>query len=158
MCLQGLAESGQEQAVVISRALLGNSGTPAASNAVSISCGISPASSFAAKIACRPSTSITCSHCASVSGLISIDTLYGVGREPCTFAFIFAPTKSIDSTWPFRAYDFPRCKRLPQPKASSAAIQRLAHHDSPNAPRRERALMPLSVRMGREGLYQPQPP
>ena len=66
-----------------------------------MSCGISPASNCAVKIACSANASITFSHCASLSAETRIVTLYGLGREPCTRAEMPPLVSSIERSLPF---------------------------------------------------------
>lgn len=72
MCLQGFAQSGQEQSVSSSREDCGKSGTLAASKASSMFCGISPVSNLATKIACSAIASVTLFQSFGESGLSAI--------------------------------------------------------------------------------------
>ena len=81
----------------------GNSETPASSKASSILFGISPARSFAAKIARSAITSKTSSQSSSEMVPKLISTVYGRDLVPWTFAFTPLVVIVNDATWPFRA-------------------------------------------------------
>src|SRR6266436_1629980 len=85
MCLQGLDESGQEQLVSRSRSFVGKSDSWAFVKACSISSGISPASSLAAKRASSESACASFFQEASGSTFILIVTRYGLEEKPWTF-------------------------------------------------------------------------
>ena len=87
----------------MSRCLPGNSGVPQSANTSSISWGISPASSLARNSAWPASARSTRCHCGMVSGSTWIRTLYGFGRDPCTWAVTYPGEMSKLSTWPRRA-------------------------------------------------------
>src|SRR3972149_1183368 len=134
MCLQGFDQSGQEQSVCKSPLLTGKSDRPAAWKAFSISSGIPPARSFAAKSAWRPRASANRFQFALDRVATLIRTWYGSGREPCTRAETVPLPIAIESTCPRRAYDRPRPRRAPMLKLSRTSIQRLAHQLLPKVP------------------------
>jgi hypothetical protein len=103
MCLHGLASSGQEHSVRRSSRFRGNSDTSAWVNTRSMSCGISPASSFATNSACLDRAWNTLSHSFRSSCVTPIVTVYGFGRDPWTLAVTSPAWMSIASTWPLRA-------------------------------------------------------
>src|SRR5438270_8627160 len=102
MCLQGLDQSGQEQLVSRSRSFAGKSDSLVCVKTCSISWGISPASSLAAKRASRESACASFFQSAAGKTLILIVMLYGLEDEPCTFALTAPLLMSTFSTWPLR--------------------------------------------------------
>src|SRR5262245_25279403 len=142
MCLQGFDQSGQEQSVSRSRSFSGKSESLLSLKACSMSCGISPAISLAAKMAWLANAVVSFCQSLASSCLSLMVILYGVGDEPCTFDLISPLAMSIESTWPLRAYDRPRLSRAPMLKLSSVAIQRFAHQLSPKLPRFDCDLIP----------------
>src|SRR6266545_2844736 len=147
MCLQGFDQSGQEQSVRSSLARAGKSETPARSNSVSMSSGISPAISLATCSALSATAAATRDRSAFASRLTAMVTRYGVGRNPCTSAFTRSGSMSMERTCPLRAYDRPRRSRPPRFSASSTATHRRDHHCLPKL----RALIPPRASRGREG-------
>src|SRR6266478_3473286 len=118
MCLQGLDQSGQEQLVSRSRNFVGKSDSLDFVKACSISSGISPASSLAAKRASSESACASFFQSASDRTFILIVMLYGLEDEPWTFAEIAPLLMSTFKTWPLRAYERPRLRRAPMSKLS----------------------------------------
>jgi len=101
--LHGLAQSGQVHELESWLAETGNRDRSQLANTSSMSRGISPASSFAAKTALA---AIACSaRRQSASPITSTPsrTRYGFGREPCTRASTTPGRTSRSITWPLRA-------------------------------------------------------
>src|SRR5262249_36599140 len=89
------------------RSLSGKRERPTSLKTPSMSCGISPASSFAANSAWRDSAAIRASHPAAGIVFTRMVMSYGLGRDPWTFARTSPFSTSLATTWPFRAYDRP---------------------------------------------------
>jgi hypothetical protein len=142
MCLQGFDQSGHEQSVSRSLARVGNSDTSAAPNSLSMSCGISPAISFASTYGLLASSAVRRAVSAFPSGFTPMRIRYGVGCDPCTFAVTEVGWMSTSSTCPLRAYVRARASRPPRFSVSSTFSQRWPHQLVANAPRFERALIP----------------
>ena len=102
-CLQGLAQSGHEQSVWRSFSFAGNRLRPAARNAWSMSFGIWPARSSAAKMACLAISDVASSQAAASSAAMRSVTVYGVGRDPVTRAVTRPGSTSRSWTRPARA-------------------------------------------------------
>src|SRR2546421_3186732 len=86
MCLQGLDQSGEEQSVSKSRSFAGKSDRPARVKTCSTSCGISPASSLAAKTTSPERACASFFQSRSARAFILMVIWYGLEDEPCTLA------------------------------------------------------------------------
>lgn len=136
------------RAVRNSRSVVGKSDAPTSANASSISGGISPDKSLAAKRASLEMRTAIFRHVGFPSVATRIVTRYGRAREPCTRAVTRPAAMAMSRTCPARAYLRPRCRRAPISSPSRTAIQRFAHHCVPKPPRCARALIPPLVLRG----------
>ncbi len=111
-CLQGTAQSGQEQLMAKSFHCLGNTCRPCCAATCSTSGSSSRLSNLEIITGFALSVSVNRFISAAENDGTVMATSYGRGCEPCTLAVILFPLISMLFTAPLLAYELPRGRRL----------------------------------------------